>query len=425
MNSRKLEPMKYYRLPWSLTDNGISWLEVTTKCNLACKGCYRDPKKDGHKSLTEIASELLVFKTKRKSDCISIAGGDPLIHPKIVEIVRMIRDEGWKPIVNTNGLALTPEFLHELKEAGVAGFTFHIDTTQKRKDSLKALEEKDHNALRQKFADMVFAEGGLSCSFNQTVSEKTLYQVPDTINWAKLNPDKVHTIVLILYREPSMLSDFALFSNGKLIKDATTYNNTDFVGNKILKAQDVVDQIRRSDLTYEPSGYLNGTVDPDSLKWTVAIRYGFRNKTIGYAGSNFMKIVQNSSHFFRNRWLSYSSPKILNLGRLAMLFFSIFDKGSRRAFLNYLKNPLQIFQKVYLQTFAIIQPLDVMDDGQMNMCDGCPDITVYNGELYWSCRLEEIKEQGVFASAVPKKKLTKTKNIKANTNVMENDLAEK
>ena len=34
----ELTPQKYYRLPWSLTDNGISWLEVTTSCNLACKG---------------------------------------------------------------------------------------------------------------------------------------------------------------------------------------------------------------------------------------------------------------------------------------------------------------------------------------------------------------------------------------------------
>jgi len=41
-----LTPQNYYRLPWSLTDNGISWLEVTTSCNLACTGCYR-PRTEG------------------------------------------------------------------------------------------------------------------------------------------------------------------------------------------------------------------------------------------------------------------------------------------------------------------------------------------------------------------------------------------
>jgi hypothetical protein len=39
----------------------------------------------------------------------------------------------------------------------------------------------------------------------------------------------------------------------------------------------------------------------------------------------------------------------------------------------------------------------------MNMCDGCPDITVWNGELVWSCRLEEQMKFGCFVRAAPKK----------------------
>ncbi len=414
MTSKKLNPQKYFRLPWSLTDNGISWLEVTTKCNLACKGCYRDPRKEGHKSMTEIFNDLMVFKMQRKSDCISIAGGDPLVHPQIVEIVKMVRKLGWKPIVNTNGLALTPPLLKELKKAGVAGFTFHIDTTQKRKDSL-VHKEIDHNPLRQKFADMVFKEGGIACSFNQTVSEKNLSQIPDTIEWAQKNPGKVHTIVFILYREPSMASNFAFYANGEKIEADEFYNDTDFRGEKILKTQDIADQIRRSDPQYEPCGYLNGTIDPESMKWTLALRFATKKQTLGFAGANFMKSVQHLSHLFRNRWLSYSSPKFLSIGRLAMLFFSLFDKGCRKAFKQYLKsllkNPLQIFQRVYMQTYAIIQPIDFMEDGQMNMCDGCPDMTVYKGQLYWSCRLEEIKEHGTFVTAVPKCKLVAVKPL--------------
>ena len=35
-----------YRLPWTLPDNAITWLEPTSSCNLHCDGCYRtnDPK---------------------------------------------------------------------------------------------------------------------------------------------------------------------------------------------------------------------------------------------------------------------------------------------------------------------------------------------------------------------------------------------
>ena len=72
----ELTPREYYRLPWSLTDNAISWLEVTDDCNLECEGCYR-PHLKNHKSLAQIAEELAVFKERRKSDCMSLAGGDP------------------------------------------------------------------------------------------------------------------------------------------------------------------------------------------------------------------------------------------------------------------------------------------------------------------------------------------------------------
>ena len=62
---KALDHRKYYRMPWTVTDNAMSWLEVTTKCNITCRGCYRDPRKDGHKSLDQIRQELEVFQDHR------------------------------------------------------------------------------------------------------------------------------------------------------------------------------------------------------------------------------------------------------------------------------------------------------------------------------------------------------------------------
>lgn len=58
--------------------------------------------------------------------------GEPLAHPEIPEIVRMVKRKGWKAIINSNGELLTPELLRELKKAGVDGFTFHVDSGQNR-----------------------------------------------------------------------------------------------------------------------------------------------------------------------------------------------------------------------------------------------------------------------------------------------------
>ena len=56
-----------YRLPWTLPDNAISWLEPTSTCNLYCDGCYRKNEPNGHKSLEKVRQELDTFRRLRKT----------------------------------------------------------------------------------------------------------------------------------------------------------------------------------------------------------------------------------------------------------------------------------------------------------------------------------------------------------------------
>ena len=86
MTTSTLDHNDLYRLPWTLADNGISWLEPTVLCNLHCDGCYRKIARAIRTSRWKtVMDELDVFQRQRKSDCISIAGGDPLLYPHIVD----------------------------------------------------------------------------------------------------------------------------------------------------------------------------------------------------------------------------------------------------------------------------------------------------------------------------------------------------
>jgi len=400
----ELKPREYYRLPWTLTDNAISWLEVTDDCNLECEGCYR-PHKKNHKSLAQNADELSVFKQQRKSDCMSIAGGDPLVHPQIVEIVAMVREGGWKPIINTNGLALGRKLLHKLKEVGAYGFTFHIDTTQVRADS-KAASEKDHNALRQKFAEMLAREGGLSCSFNQTVSVETLDQVKDSMEWAQQHPDIVQTMVFILFRTPELTGEFEFHANGEPVDLGNIYERPEWGGSALLKASHVVSKIRELDPDYQPCAYLGGDQDPMATKWLLAARMASKKRGFGYLGAKSMEAIQAGHHFFKGTWLSYAPPNTSRMGRTTISALSLLDRQARSAGKRYLaslfRKPFSLFDRVYMQAFMIIQPIDILPDGRASMCDGCPDMTVHDGQLCWSCRLEEIKDYGCFLQARPR-----------------------
>ena len=65
MYENTINHLDLYRLPWTLPDNAISWLEPTAMCNLACDGCYRDNEKDSHLSVEEVKHQLDVFQKYR------------------------------------------------------------------------------------------------------------------------------------------------------------------------------------------------------------------------------------------------------------------------------------------------------------------------------------------------------------------------
>jgi hypothetical protein len=396
-----------YRLPWTLPDNGISWLEPTAECNLACDGCYRENEKSSHKSFEEVKHELDVFQRLRNSDCISIAGGDPLLYPEIIELVAEIKRRHMKPIINTNGHALTRDFLKELHKAGVFGFTFHVDSNQGRPGEWAGKNDLELNDLRLQYAEMLAERGNISCSFNSTVYAENMHHVPSMIEWAQKHIDIVHTMVFICFRHIIPQMPFDWYAGGDRVPWDTIMYHSDSDRKVDIKSTDLVDIAREHFPDFAPAAYLNGTEDPSAFKWLLTERIGTKDKIYGYVGPKFLELMMTVYHFFKNRYLSYASPKTLETGRSAVFLLWPFDKKLRQITGRYLgallRNPFRIFKRLHMQSIMFIQPVDFMVDGAMSMCDGCPDITVHEDKLVWSCRLEELKNFGTFLKSVPKK----------------------
>lgn len=394
-----------YRLPWNLADNPIVWLEPTQACNLACDGCYRKNERS-HKCMDEVQTELETFARLRNYDGVSIAGGDPLCHPEVTEIVHRVTQLGRKAILNTNGVGLSRDLLVELKKQGLVGLTFHVDSRQGR-PGWRNKTEKQMCELRSQYAEMVASVGDLACAFNSTVYEETIDQVPDVLDWAGDNIDIVHTVVFITYRA-AVLDSYDYYAQGKLVDmEPIVYSLADQRRTDI-SSREVVKVIQRRHPDFRPAAYLNGTERPDTLKWLMSMRFGEKgNKIHGYVGPKFVEATQSLHHMFQGRYLAYSSPGVLSAGRTLMTTCA-WDRGIRGAFGNWIKssvrNPLGLLKKQHLQAVLVIQPIDMLEDGRQNMCDGCPDMTLHEGKLAWSCRLEEMKQFGCWVNTVPKKR---------------------
>jgi len=401
-----LDARTLYRLPWTDSDNVLSWLEPTTQCNLSCEGCYRE-NAVAHKSLPQVRADLDVFNRLRNFDSVSIAGGDPLLHPQLTDIVRMVAADGHKPVINTNGLALTEEKLRELKDAGLIGLTFHIDSKQGR-PGWKKKGELELNELRLNYAQMVGRVGGLSCAFNATVYEDTLQYVPDLVKFAEDHIDLIDVMVFIVYRAAVRAGEYSYFSGGKeVVPDNLVYSVEEAEGRVDLSSREVVRKIRERFPDFSPSAYLGGTERPDSLKWLYTGRFGFNGQTLGYVGPRFMEYVQNVHHAVTGKYVAYAPKGALEAGRAA-LALGLVEPGVREIAKRYgrhlLQHPLDLTRKLHFQTIMIIQPIDLLADGSANMCDGCPDVTVHDGQLVWSCRLEEYRKYGGLLQCVPRSK---------------------
>jgi hypothetical protein len=404
----ELNHLKLYRLPWSLPDNPIVWMEPTSACNFTCDGCYRDNIPDSHKPISDVEKEVDRYLELRNIDGISIAGGDPLCHPDIVEIVRLIASRDIKPIINTNGELLTPEMLCDLKKAGASGFTFHVDTTQNRPDSGGGTET-DLNPVRLRFAEMIAKEGGLSCAFNATIHEGNLSETPKLLEWAAQHIDIVHLMVFILFRTVSFKEDFDYYAGTtRLSVDLMPYTTT-IAHERNLSSRDVVEEIRACQPEFSPCAYLNGNEDPASLKWLMAGRIGKAGRIYGYVGPRFMELAQSFHHLRNGRYLAYSHPRVNQRARY-MLLLSPLDSGLRGAARTYLRNvlarPSNMAGRLFYQSVMIIQPVDILEDGRQNMCDSCPDVTLWNDRLVWSCRMEELNLFGCWVQCHTKSNLS-------------------
>jgi len=110
-----------------------------------------------------------------------------------------------------------------------------------------------------------------------------------------------------------------------------------------------------------------------------------------------MEIIQNLHHLVFGRFVSFLKPWIYRNGWIIYLLF-FFDKAVRQTFFkrnfSLLSNPLQLFSRLYLQAIIVMQPFDILPNGESDMCDSCPNMTWWNGRLVPECRMEEYINYG-------------------------------
>jgi hypothetical protein len=332
-----------------------------------------------------------------------LAGGEPLTHPQIVDITRLVKSHKVKPVLITNGVGLDRSLVRDLKKAGIFGFTFHVDVHQTR-PGWEGKSEEELNELRQQFAEMLREEGGLSCAFNVTIFPDTLNDVPCIVKWAVRNIDKVNILTLIPVRMVHRDDPYDYYVGDKKVDIARTpYVSSERY--RPLTSLDIYREIRKVLPDYKFCAYLGGTALPTSFKWVIGSHMGSVKRSYGCVGARTMEFLQNSQHFFKGRYLAYTKPRLNRQAKL-MFLFGLFDKQIRktakRFFGSLFRDPAALFRGLYVQSISAVQPVDILPTGENDNCDGCPNKTYWEDRLVSACRLEEYMIYGGPIRTVPK-----------------------
>ncbi len=112
----------------------ISW-NMTNRCNLACKHCYRDSGNScSPNELSTVEAKKLLREIARAGFKIMIfSGGEPLLREDIFELVAYANQLGMRSVLGTNGTLLTPDKIQALKKVGLRRIGISLDSVSPAK----------------------------------------------------------------------------------------------------------------------------------------------------------------------------------------------------------------------------------------------------------------------------------------------------
>ncbi|WP_380281326.1 adenosyl-hopene transferase HpnH [Kitasatospora purpeofusca] len=157
-------------------------LEPLFACNLACEGCGKIQHPAGVLKQRMPVAQAVGAVLESGAPMVSIAGGEPLMHPQIDEIVRQLVARRKYVFLCTNALLLRKK-LDKFKPSPYFTFTVHIDGLRERHDASVAKEGTFDEAVEAiKEAQRRGFRVTTNSTFFNTDTPQTIIDVLDFLN---------------------------------------------------------------------------------------------------------------------------------------------------------------------------------------------------------------------------------------------------
>jgi pyruvate-formate lyase-activating enzyme len=339
-------------------------IEPNTTCNIRCAYCYCI-EEAAIKTLAEVKADIDLAMSLRNLDTISLLGGEPTLHPDILEIVRYVKSKGVVCMLLTNGVAFVRDhdeaLLDGLIEAGVDRFLVHIDSGQKHVHG-------DIDAARHRMFDML---DGRSVNYGLSI---TLYRGQE------------HELVRVV-REFARHRWF----DGILCTLAFDLPHAFDPKPNPLAPRPEMSAVYRAiqeGLGIEPAAYLPSSTDDDEVAWLMY--FYFMSVETGATLAISPELNRATKRLFRRLKGHHFFAETMKPSNVAStLAAAALAEAAMRPSLARAREVAKLLRhpKDLRFHYIVVQQAPMFDAerGKVQICWQCPDATIRNGELTPVC----------------------------------------
>ncbi len=106
-------------------------IEITGRCNLLCKYCYNEKFNSNKISNKELSlkeiKKLIDEGIQLGIENVLLIGGEPFLHPDIIQILDYIKKNGLSLSITSNGTIITEKVMNKLKESKISRISISLD----------------------------------------------------------------------------------------------------------------------------------------------------------------------------------------------------------------------------------------------------------------------------------------------------------
>jgi 12,18-didecarboxysiroheme deacetylase len=175
--SRHSGSLPSHLLQFSIDKKPVVVWNMTQRCNLKCVHCYarsEDISYDNeltHEQSLSMMDDLADFGVP----VLLFSGGEPLVHPRLVEYAQYAVSKGMRAVISTNGTLITKEKAKTLKEIGLSYVGISLDGLEPTHDMFRGVP----GSFKRAMAAIEHCQAaGIKVGLRFTINKRNVQDIP-------------------------------------------------------------------------------------------------------------------------------------------------------------------------------------------------------------------------------------------------------